>query len=105
MRECKFILPKAAGDHFKLRKQLCFAFGGFTTYEAAGGWMPEPDSPRIEMEEHHIYVVAVHDGDAESQLRQFAVDWGRIMAQVELYFVNRNGEVEFINLQSGEITE
>jgi len=84
---CRFTLPKR---HIHFEATIAHRFGGFTRWEAVGGWSG-PDG--LEIEPMAVYEVAVHQPEVQN-LKLLVYLEAKTQGEKALYFVTGiNAEV------------
>lgn len=99
MREAVIILPRAnASATATLRARLLAAFGGYTEHKARGAWR-DPDTGKIHFDNSSVFAVAVDDenGGHMLNIRDMAMEAGKLAGQISVYVKGFDGNVEFVN--------
>ena len=98
-REVTFILPMQTNEgesltalHYDLQDELIDLYYGYTYQEGFGGY--KSDNMRVK-EKVGIYKLAITQ-EQEDGLRTIIAAYGKFAGQECMYYINLNGEVEFI---------
>jgi hypothetical protein len=99
MREALIILPDVNhGATERLKCRLLSTFGGYTAHEVTGAWY-DPHTGIIHHDTSKVFTVAADDQDSHCMLdiRNIAMEAGRMAGQISVYVRGFDGEVEFVN--------
>lgn len=87
--------------HETIQRDLCNIFGGYTVFEARGGWLApstEQELGKLYQETVMVYQIAYNPADgAQHTIRAYAERYGKAAKQLAVFIVI-DGEVEIIDL-------
>jgi hypothetical protein len=105
MREAVIILPDVNhGATERLKRRLLATFGGYTVHRAQGAWR-DPKTRNNYYDDSDVFTIGADDQDGHCMLdiRDIAMEVGRMAGQISVYVRGFDGEVEFVNCSHMEV--
>lgn len=87
-------------EHQRLKHQLLYGWGGYTSYETIGGW--KGANNMVEGEKAIKYEVAMDRADI-TRFRELAIATCRYARQEAVMIVTPNGDVEFVHAVKSDL--